>query len=107
MSAPFTEAELTFLKRRLDVQFGEAPSISDGILLKIWKSGLEKGRPKIPDAVKSLIDRKLMVVMSVEGRIPVASFTEEGIRALSLALESDHVFSNARFEHLRSQLKAT
>lgn len=106
MSALFTEVELEFLKRRFDVQFGEAPAVLDGILLKTWKSGSEKGQPKIPTAVKSLLDRNLMIVISAEGRMPVAKFTDAGLSALAVVLEKDHVFSNARFQHLRSQLKA-
>ena len=106
MSALFTEVELEFLKRRFDVQFGEAPAVLDGVLLKTWKSGSEKGRPKIPVAVQSLLDRNLMIVISAEGRMPVAKFTETGLSALAYVLEKDHVFSNGRFPHLRSQLKA-
>jgi hypothetical protein len=102
----FTELELEFLKRRFDIQFGEAPAVTDGILLKTWKSGPEKGRPKIPSAVKSLLDRNLVIVVSAEGRMPVAKFTEAGLSALSYVLEKDHVFSSARFLHLRGQIKA-
>ena len=107
LSAPFTEAELEFLKRRFDVQFGEAPAILDGILLKIWKSGPEKGRPKLPAAVRSLSARNLMIVISAEGRMPVAKFTDMGLNALRQVLEQNQVFSNARFQHLRSQLRAS
>ena len=47
-----------------------------------------------------------MVVISPEGKMPVAKFTEAGLSALAHLLETDHVFSTARFQHLRSQLKA-
>jgi len=107
LSAPFTEAELEFLKRRFDVQFGEAPAILDGVMLKMWKSGPEKGRPKLPAAVKSLLERNLMVVISTEGRMPVAKFTDMGLNELAQVLEQDQVFSTARFQHLRSQLRAS
>ena len=107
MFAPFSEAELEFLKRRFDVQFGEAPAILDGMLLKTWKSGPEKGKPRLPAAVKSLIGRDLMVVVSVEGRIPVAKFTDAGLSALACLLEHDQVFSTERFRHLRSQLMSS
>lgn len=107
LSAPFTEAELEFLKRRFDVQFGEAPVILDGILLKIWKSGPEKGKPKLPAAVKSLLERNLLIVISAEGRMPVAKFTDTGLTALGQVLEQDQVFSTTRFQHLRSQLRAS
>lgn len=105
MSAPFTEAELEFLKRRFDVQFGEAPEILDGILLRTWKSGEEKGKPKLPAAVKSLVGRNLMIVVSAEGRMPVAKFTDDGLSALVHVLRSDQIFAAARFQHLRLQLK--
>lgn len=106
MPAPFTEAELEFLKRRFDVQFGEAPAILDGVVLKTWKSGEEKGKPKLPVPLKSLVERNLMIVDSAEGRMPAAKFTEQGLRALAHVLENDQAFSSVRFQHLRSQLKA-
>ncbi len=107
MPAPFTEAELEFLKRRFDVQFGEAPAILDGILLRTWKSGEERGKPRLPAAIKTLVRRNLMIVVSAEGRMPVAKFTDDGLSALVHVLRSDQVFSADRFQHLRSQLKVS
>jgi hypothetical protein len=104
LSAPFTEAELEFLKRRLDVQFGEAPSVRDGIILKTWKSGPEKGRPRLPGAITSLVDRGIMAVRFDNGSMPVAVFTEIGLGLLRETLCSDHSFSTSRFAHLRSEL---
>jgi hypothetical protein len=104
LSAPFTEAELEFLKRRLDVQFGEAPRVRDGIVLKTWKSGPEKGRPRLPEAIKSLIDRGVMAVRFDAGSMPVAVFTETGLDLLRETLRGEHSFSTARFAHLRSEL---
>jgi len=105
LSAPFTVAELEFLKRRFDIQFGEAPAILDGILLRTWKSGEERGKPKLPVAIKSLVERNLMIVVSGDGRMPVAKFTDDGLNALAHVLRSDQAFSAGRFQHLRSQLK--
>ena len=78
LSALFTDVELEFLKRRFDVQFGQAPAVVDEISSKTWKSGPEKGRPKIPTAIAALLNRNLMMI-STEGRMPIAKFTDAGL----------------------------
>src|SRR5271166_6320946 len=45
---PFTPAERAWLRQELGVHFGAPPHIADGIFLRSWKSGPEKGRPKLP-----------------------------------------------------------
>ena len=43
MSALFTEVELEFLKRRFDVQFGQAPAVLDGIFVEDVEVWTRKG----------------------------------------------------------------
>jgi hypothetical protein len=107
LSAPFTEAELAFLKRRLEVQFGEAPRARDGIVLKTWKSGPEKGKPKLPDAVKSLMERNLVAVISDGRQFPIAVFTSDGLEVLRNAMLMENVFPLSRFAHLRDELSTS
>jgi len=59
LPTPFTKTELEFLKRYLEIQFGEVPNLRDGLVLKTWKSGELKGRPKLPAPLQSLVDRSL------------------------------------------------
>jgi hypothetical protein len=104
LPAFFTEVELEFLKRRFEVQFGEAPRVRDGIVLKTWKSGPQKGQPRVPDAVQSLLERGLMEVRSGAGAFPSALFTDAGLETLRQSLLRDDLFSNTRFAHLRAEL---
>lgn len=107
MPIPFTKTELDFLKRHLEIQFGEPPKIRDGLVLKTWKSGELKGRPKLSAPLQSLVDRSLLAVVAHGGRLPVAVFTEAGIAALTHAVGDTQVFPSGRFDHLRIQLDKT
>jgi hypothetical protein len=75
------------------------------VVLKIWKSGPEKGKPRLPQAIKSLLDRGMMIVVTPPGSFPVAKFTPSGLRALRVALRSAR--DDARFAHVLAELAAS
>ena len=57
----------TALVARLDVvgvHFGQPSYLADGILLRSWRSGPEKNQPKLPAAVRSMIERGLVELRS-------------------------------------------
>lgn len=105
MPTPFTKTELDFLKRHLEIQFGEVPNLCDGLVLKTWKSGKLKGHPKLPAPLQSLVDRSLLAVVTHDGRLPVAMFTEAGILVLTEVVRDTQLFPSGRFDHLRRQLQ--
>jgi len=105
LPTPFTKTELDYLKRYLEIQFGEVPNLRDGLVLKTWKAGELKGRPKLPAPLQSLVDRSLLAVVTQEGTLPVAVFTEAGLAALTYVVADLQVFPTGRFDHLRSQLQ--
>ena len=59
---PFTLAERAWLRQELGVHFGAGPQIADGLFLRSWKSGPEKGKPKLPPAARSMLDRGLIEI---------------------------------------------
>jgi len=102
LTAAYTDAELEFLKGRLSIQFGAAPRLADGVILKTWKSGPDKGKPRLPQAIQSLIERGMMTVATPPGSFPVANFTASGLQALQVALRSGR--DDGRFAHLMAEL---
>ena len=105
MTAAYTDAELEFVKGRLSIQFGAAPRLADGVILKTWKSGPDRGKPRLPQAIQSLIERGMMTVVTLPGSFPVAKFTNSGLQALQVALQSAR--DNGRFAHLMAELSST
>jgi hypothetical protein len=78
---PFNTAERNLIRHEFLVRFGQAPSLADGIWLKVWRGGLQAGRPKVPSAVASMLERGLLEIGpdSIGFR---ARFTPAGIDAL-------------------------
>jgi hypothetical protein len=105
LTTAYTDAELEFLKGRLFIQFGAAPRLADGVILKTWKSGPDKGKPRLPQAIQSLIERGMMSVVTPARSFPVAKFTAIGLQALQVALRSGR--DDERFAHLVAELSST
>jgi hypothetical protein len=100
---PFTLAERAWLRQELGVHFGSAPQIADGFFLRSWKSGPEKGKPKLPPASRSMLDRGLIDIRPA--RIGYTAFlTEAGLAALRQLVLDTRAMDPARFGHLREQL---
>ena len=86
---PFTPAERAWLRQELGVHFGAPPHIADGIFLRSWKSGSEKGRPKLPPAAQSMLARGLIEIRPA--RIGHTAFlTDSGLAALRLLATLHH-----------------
>ena len=103
LPSPFTPAERAWLRQELGVHFGVGPQIADGLLLRTWKSGPEKGKPKLPPAARSMLDRGLIEIRPA--RIGYAAFlTEAGLAALRQLVLDPRAMDPSRFEHLREQL---
>jgi hypothetical protein len=101
--SPFTAEERELLRRELGLRFGQYPSLADGLFLRTWRGGAHKGQPKLPPAVRSMIERGLVEL----GPGPFghrAFFTEAGLAALRVLLEDRRAMDPARFAHLRRDL---
>jgi hypothetical protein len=55
-------AERDLLRREFCVRFGSPPRLADGIHLRVWRTGPLAGQPKVPAAVRSMVERGLMTV---------------------------------------------
>jgi hypothetical protein len=41
-------------------RFGQEPDLASGLFLRTWRDGPQKGQPKIPKAIQSMLDRGLV-----------------------------------------------
>jgi hypothetical protein len=102
-TSPFSAEEREFIRREMTVRFGQPPSLADGMFLRTWRGGAHKGEPKIPPAVRSMLERGLVEV----GKGPFghrAFFTAAGLAALRLLLQDRRAMDPTRFAHLRHEL---
>ena len=101
--ASFTAAERDLIRREMGLHFGQLPSLADGLLLRTWRGGPDKGEPKLPPAVRSMLERGLVEIRP--GRFGSrAFFTGVGLAALRHLLQDRRAMDPARYAHLRREL---
>jgi len=100
--SPFTPQERELIRRELCRHFGEDPRAVDGLLLRTWRSGPQAGQPKLPPAIRSMLERGLVEVRS--GRGARAFFTPAGLAALRQLLADRRAMDPTQFAHLRREL---
>lgn len=107
MPTPLTREEIAYLRTELLPRFGTPPSLSEGILLRAWKSGPQSGLPRLPVALKSLVERGLMEVRQPFPLQPFrALWTPVGLTALAHALQDRRAFNPDRYRHVADELQA-
>jgi hypothetical protein len=99
----FAAPERALIRHEMGQRFGQYPRLEDGLFLRTWRGGPYKGAPKIPPAVRTMIERGL-VEIRVGPRGPAAFFTEAGLAALRQLLLDRRAMDPARFAHLRRAL---
>src|ERR1700737_4179000 len=99
----FTASERDLIRHEMSMHFGQYPSLADGIFLRTWRGGPQKNQPKIPPAVRTMMDRGLVEIRTTE-RGPRAFFTEAGLGELRRLLLAGRYMDPARFAHLRREL---
>ena len=75
---PFNAQEREYIRRELDLFFGTLPSVADGFQLRTWRSGPLAGQPKLPPALRTMVDSGLMEIRT-DTPLPRAYFTERGL----------------------------
>jgi hypothetical protein len=103
LPSPFTAAERDLIRREMGPHFGQYPSLAEGLFLRSWRGGPHKGEPKLPPAVRSMLERGL-VELRTERRGPRAFFTETGLAALRQLLRDRRAMDPTRFARLRQEL---
>src|SRR3954469_957808 len=63
----FTAPERDLIRRSLCMQFSQYPSAAEGILLRTWRGGPCAGEPKLPPAMRTMVERGLME-LRMDGR---------------------------------------
>jgi hypothetical protein len=102
-SVVFTPNERAYIRNELDIFFSTLPTVAEGFMLKTWRGGPDRGKPKISPVAKGLLERGLMRLDTGE-RLPRLVFTETGLAALR-AMMSDRRFADPKkFAHVRQEL---
>ncbi len=87
----------------MGLHFGQYPSAAEGLFLRSWRGGPQKGEPKIPPPVRSMLERSLVEIQP--GRIGFrAVFTAAGLAALRQLAQDRRAMDPVRFAHLRREL---
>ena len=102
-SSPFTAPERALIRCEMGMRFGQYPSLADGLFLRAWRGGPQKGAPRLPPAIRSMLARGLVEVRAE--RIGFrAVFTAAGWAALRELVRDRRAMDPARFAHLRREL---
>ena len=83
--------------------FSTLPTVADGLLLKVWATGPNKGRPKLPPAAQSLAAKSFVTVDETQHR-PRLLFTTTGREALRAMMANPRHADPVRFAHIRQEL---
>ena len=103
MASTFTAQERDYIRRELDMFFSTLPTVAEGFQLKTWRGGPDAGKPKIPPAVKSLMDRGLMQ-LDLQQRLPRVFFTPAGLVELKAMMTNGRFADPVKFGHVRAEL---
>jgi len=102
-SCPFDAREREFIRREFGAHFGQPSYLADGILLRTWRSGPEKNQPKLPPAVRNMIERGLVELRSGPRGVR-GFFTAAGITAMRQLVADRRLMNPTTFAHLRLEL---
>src|SRR5690242_11142379 len=103
-TSPFTPQERDLIRLELMPRFGQDPDLANGLFMRTWHSGPQKGQPKIPKAIQSMLDRGLVKIGTNPMGRPAAFFTETGMEGLRQLLQDRRVMDPERFDYLRREL---
>src|SRR5690349_5164354 len=103
-TSPFTPQERDLIRIELMPRFGQEPDLANGLFLRTWHSGPQKGQPKIPKAIQTMLDRGLVRIGTNPMGRPAAFFTEAGLEGLRLLLQDYRVRGQEQFDHVRRQI---
>jgi len=101
--ATLSAAKRAYIRGELDAFFSTLPSVAEGLILKVWKSGPLAGKPKVPATAQGMIDRGLLRLETTEG-FPRLFFTEPGIAALRRMMADTRFADPTKFGHIRREL---
>ena len=83
--------------------FGTLPSVAEGFQLRTWRGGPLAGQPKVPPAVRTMVERGLVEIRT-DTRVPKVHFSEAGLAALRLLALDRRYMDPQKFAHVRVEL---
>jgi hypothetical protein len=101
--AGFTAGERDYIRRELDMFFSTFPTVAEGFSLRTWRGGPQAGKPKLPPAAKTLLERELMR-LDTSQRLPRLFFTDAGLATLRTMMMDRRVADPKKFAHVRQEL---
>src|SRR5690349_11705260 len=102
--SPFTPPDRDLIRLELMPRFSQEPELSNGLFLRAWRAGPQKGQPKIPKAIQSMLDRGLVEIHPNPMGRQAAFFTEAGLAGLRQLLRNSRAMDHERFGYLRRVL---
>jgi hypothetical protein len=99
-TSPFTPQERELIRLELMPRFGQEPDLANGLFLRTWPAGPQKGQPKMPKAIQTMLDRGLVEIRPNPLGRPAAFFTEAGIEGLRQLLQDRRALDPVRYSHL-------
>ena len=102
-SCPFTAPERDLIRRELGMRFGQFPSVANGVFLRTWRGGPQAGQPKVPPAVRSMLERGLVELRTGQPWTR-SHFTPAGLNALRELARDRRLLDPARYAHVRQEL---
>ena len=103
-TSPFTPQERELIRLELMPRFGQEPDLANGLFLRTWRAGPQKGQPKIPKAIQTMLDRGLVRIGTNPMGRPAAFFTEAGLEGLRQLLRESRALDPVRYGYLRREL---
>jgi hypothetical protein len=100
----FTPQERDLIRLELMPRFGQDPDLANGLFLRSWHSGPQKGQPKIPKAIQTMLDRGLVEIRTNPMGRAAAFFTEAGLQGLRQLLRDGRAMDSERYDYLRREL---
>jgi hypothetical protein len=99
----FAPLERDYIRRELNMFFSTYPTVADGFSLRTWRGGPQAGKPKLPPAAKTLLERGLMR-LDTSQRLPRLFFTDEGLATLRTMMMDRRIADPKKFAHVRHEL---
>src|SRR4051794_31103912 len=103
-ASPFTPQERDLIRLELIPRFGQEPDLANGLFLRTWRDGPQKGQPKIPKAIQTMLDRGLVKIRTNAIGRAAAFFTEAGLEGLRKLLLDRRAMDSERYGYLRREL---
>ena len=105
--SPFTPQERELIRLELMPRLGQEPELANGLFLRTWRDGPQKGQAKIPKVIQSMLDRELVRIGTNPMGRPAAFFTETGLDGLRVLRRDSRAMDSERYDYLRLKLGVT